>query len=1600
MRADKWTLLPLERTRAECAFRKGGKALALRAFTIVREGYNADNRTNFVMGETFMAARPDDSHIDVSISRRNFLRGSALAAGALSILGFSQPAAGSFSIAYADETGATDFVVYALSREDVPIVVIDVANGANAPVAGMKITVTSLYNDARVTATTDAFGCATVGIRALTDGAGDAAADGYAGWMHIQAEKAGYRTYIEESRLMESGFHANDQGVLPNMVQIATQPDANTPYLSCVCFDGVDFQYRAQRVGITSANDMVHDLVVRIEHAGGSTWNVALANKTTGATVGSATAQAASDAATATITGTWLDGAHGISAGDALAITFSNGTTTYEFPLSATFVNVQMPVTGGYDGTLSLSPGNDPEALEDGQPKKATKALPDFFGSALGDMFTAGVPFLPVDVFCDGLGNVGFTATIATCNIFKKERGADPSAEPQKRWKIIKDTSGGNWVDTFVADLQKNAQRWSETSGGDGSANGGKNFGASKVASKFDVTFDFQLQGYGSALETSDSDKWLWHFDVAALGRLAAKVNVSQQLCVCGIPVFWAFDFSAMALLKFMLGCRFRSDFSDFTWGHEWSIPGDCPAGVVFNFRAELGLTAGVGVIGIASVGVRGYGFFDIMFMSDSTTDYEQKHHYPHTTIGIGAAVQMIVQVLMFKKTVMLVSTDSNNIYDSDDKYKDDSSDKALTAGALALPDARFGSEVAALTASAISSDDLEMVDDSSLLSCVEFTVAPDAQGALCDYAFCGTQGSSDGPVDIIDPYAQAPEVALATPNGGFGAQAAAGLFTATSGYNPIHGVRPSFQTKLWSDAFSAPRPKVVRAGDYTYMLRIAVVEVDVDASNADLCVVADDSGCTFVKAVSENALAHISLADDGSLVYPEYNADIAMAQFVTFDGDTVQGDMSANRRLVEELTRTDSRGRAVNATKVTRSRLIISRYYEPGAQWLTPSVLEFAIPATATEYMRVNTWDTDFDVAVSDTGMLYVALTSIVRPYYEDKTYDEQFKRQFISLLRVDPYREKVIGCECGLSSMLNGAIYWQPRVVADTNNDWDDATMFYYRTNLDARGDLDISNTVLRAITIGFYVPTGDMTITISSRILKFEDSFITEHLSEGSYEVVGFSMDNTFQKRGAYLTWSVPALPQGASQTIAAHDAVTVFSVVSLDGNCIEDTKRVDNVSFAAHGPISTTDSTAHVAWFYTLDSGRGQERLLRRMEISTTYRYGLISEFTETWPVGSTSNVLKFFSSIDGKHLFAARIMEGTAPSVSEEAVAALADGAVLCSTVSALNSANAELAQLAESVQAQGATAAAAAADGETVRQFQLLSAVYDEDAGAFQDFFPLAELDFAPDFIAEVPDDSEYHFNFIAGAITDFDNNLLDLYHVLIPRVCGLQLEGADAVTHLCMPGDPCVYQVRVTNTGNTSISGFTANVFDAETGAAVDSVRVPDLASALCDDVSNVVPVYDESGEPTGAFEKKEATAIEAQMIWPGQTRTYQTTFTMPASTASGERGYHVTVSNPERGMLLAADEAALCVDPRKRLIETCTDESGTVSMTVQPANYTVGKASDDSGNGRTPTKTGDNAGVVIAAAAVAAAAVGTGVAAKQMKRAAESDGDGDIDC
>ena len=778
-----------------------------------------------------------------NMSRRSFFKLGATV-GALTFLGSVLTPRGMLVSAYADEEGNSHFTVYVLARDEVPVLATDVADGKNVPLAGVEVTITSLYNGETLTLITDETGFVGARMQALSFECDDDTASTYTCYADVHASKEGYRLFHNPTVFLQSAVQPDEDGTMINAVEIATQPlEKGVPYLRTLALDEVDIQYSPGTAYVGSFNDENHTLQVEVGTTEPSTSvcvQVFINDKELCSTNVTSSAQEPY-LANAQFEGTWLQD---IEPGAKMTVKFApQGGKTYAFEPPLTFgENLSVFAEGG--DQLKIFPGLD--SGDDAGSATIPKWLID-----VNDKASLIFPYLgPIQAFSDTSGNFGISATLLQVTFLKRRDGknvmdiqqkydedghamydedGDPITEHKRAdFKTYSGMMGKkawkNWQDETVKALSDY-----KTLKGKAAVNQ-NTFGCSKVSSKIDGQFSLSLMAYGNVKDPTPGTDELreWLFDLALQAELGVGISFSQAFTAGPVPLFWCFDLSALLRVRLMLGGTVNDGFTNLRWSHQ--SPGS-PLGASVMFYIEAGLTLGAGIQGVASVGIRGYGWLQFLFMFTDCGDSA----YPHITGKLSAGVQLTVQVLLFSKTWTLVTLDPWKFADnwSDEDYDNLS---AAESGALRLDKVNFTMDDLITDEHMAETSEFELVQSQPTEE--EQQEAQELLEALLEADLLSEENSALGSVDTWMTYARKQNKGLAdnlTDDQPSFINPYA--FGGSGGYNPVFGFKPTFEKLLYEgDCYSNARLRVFAgnkslaySGDniIVYMARIATVDVE-----------------------------------------------------------------------------------------------------------------------------------------------------------------------------------------------------------------------------------------------------------------------------------------------------------------------------------------------------------------------------------------------------------------------------------------------------------------------------------------------------------------------------------------------------------------------------------------------------------------------------------------------------------------------------------------------------------------------------------------------------------------------------------------------------
>lgn len=745
--------------------------------------------------ETALMANPQ-------LTRRAFFGGAAVV-GALAFLGSVRTSGGLIVNAYADESGSKSFSVYVLSREEVPIMAMEInADGTKTPVQGTTVAIRSLYNGQRVEVTTDSDGFAPANVRALSFECDDdnAATYNFYGLVEAAPPHSHYVCFPKE--LIQAGVPSGADGVRPNVIEIPVEYDPYyyshrfvNAYLSAVALDDVDILHSPAPAYVSENNDADHEIYVevkvRIPHIRTEVAlfvdDAEIGRKTTTQTQYTDRMVYGQWCGTVRFTGDFL---RTIKPGQKLKVWFQ---AEDDYAKSVTLpIEFKEPLI--LDGvgreSMTLTYGCDPDGNK--ETRESSPAFPWIFGK--GDSFFTSIPGSPVQMFTDEAGNFGFVTTWGTVPLFKNVNGVtDPD------WLTYKSYSGkvgSAGLKAWKNDVWKYCKERYEKSLESGTKHDGLGYGG--FTAMIDAKLEFLLKAFGSLTKTPPSEEIVGTADLGICASASVQTCFGAQFSTGIIPFYLAADISFGVTFSLSMGMKIKNRGKKIEWNHT-SSGGFAAQGAIVLF-AQAGFTAAVGILGVISLGVRACigGKLQIIL------DREDGLPLPRAIGSAEWGVQVIVQLIFFKRSFYVFgpkgwgpwkSWESNASLAQDDA---DAmlltSDVELTADDM-FTQAELGSvaEYAATPMVAVDSPEATLlVASNDLSSGAPFAyerIRPEREDVL------GAEEPS-----FLNPYACLEEYKLSSTS------ADDRLVAADQAYNPCLGLQPSVQDKMLAGVFSNTR--------------------------------------------------------------------------------------------------------------------------------------------------------------------------------------------------------------------------------------------------------------------------------------------------------------------------------------------------------------------------------------------------------------------------------------------------------------------------------------------------------------------------------------------------------------------------------------------------------------------------------------------------------------------------------------------------------------------------------------------------------------------------------------------------------------------------
>ena len=625
------------------------------------------------------------------VSRRSFFR---LTMGAITLLPTVASAALLPTAATADEDGTAadgaaqlgaDADVYVVSSRELALVVRDVSKPTHTPntIPDAQIKITSRYNGASVSGTTDERGSVTFDITALSEDDGKAQKPAvYAFNAIIEVTAPGYRIF-------RTGIYRVVGG---SALGVPTQPSQpGLPYPSCVSFDEWDVLYSVEEATdfvSATGNDIEHSFAMTLEDcpAGAA---IAAELFVNGSRYASASATAdANGTAELSLSETFLlpSSANALPVGEdnEYALRYAVGGTTYEVP-------------------LQLSVSEAPPEAQTNQLEKDLDLLPfneDVMGLAI--TFPAGFPLIggtkvklwqpsfPVDFAYDPFGYIRVSARTPEWGYIRDNGKADPNA-----WKFHPRKSAMEQYEKAKKDMAN-----ALSNGFDALVSKDGRIKQIGFTSRFSFTITLELMAAAT-----------WEFgDAESRGRaqlalrIGANYSFSENFWAGPIPVLIRFSVGLNAKAAAEAGYISPSvwSFSKYRWDYS-------STGFDLQICFSPTLSLGVGIGGVCSLSFKG--LFALTFYLHTgpiPEGYEDKPD-PRIRLGAMAALTLELEFLFFTNSWKIWDESWPDLYDN---WND--------PGKLTAP-AAFVSEAAGLTLGA-AFNDAKIITADSLAALAEFS--------------------------------------------------------------------------------------------------------------------------------------------------------------------------------------------------------------------------------------------------------------------------------------------------------------------------------------------------------------------------------------------------------------------------------------------------------------------------------------------------------------------------------------------------------------------------------------------------------------------------------------------------------------------------------------------------------------------------------------------------------------------------------------------------------------------------------------------------------------------------------------------------------------
>lgn len=689
-------------------------------------------------------------------------------------------------VAHADEDGLGDpYTLYVVKRWEVPFYVFDVTDPNDPkPVPNAAAHITSLYNGKIADAITDANGVAVVDVRELCEPDEDQRPGeqqyNYRFFGQVTVEKSGYRTF-ETGKMRFTGGQE---------IAVATEPLDGRPYARMATFDGWDIQYAdSATFAATTANRDTHEIVVKSEASDGKAIRVT-AFQENGASFQTDASPDVDGIAAATLEGRFLstnadDADHAFEPGKPVFITVAADAGRGQ---SFTFES-NLVIEQGHFDEASFTPGQS-IALDELMPNGSSRAneallgdlsitLPESIPVIGGGPIKLPIPVFPVTIDIDPLSYIFIGAKLSS----SLHKGTDGRGD-KNIW--TRDTKENGRVEAARTTL--NAIDYYDMKNA-GIAPGDKKSAFTKVPGGFGFSPSLEV-GFG-LYQTWNDEELVWRGDLKGYADLELALSYTLQFFIASVPVYVGFEFTVDAYMALQGGVETVESSNGIV--PQFSGGG----GFTFTPKLEIAVSAGVGVSGGISVGVRGSGF--LSFTVNALFAPRGKPN-PHMNLDGGIDVALCAQFLLYKGSIPLYAGRWPNIYTNWPE------DKASNASFSSAHEVFYVKTSDGLGYSASSSLALQ---EGASVNAAFVPVTEDELAATAELRAVTQNEEGDGTHTYEEARSESATTGLA--------------------YSPMplalgaEGVQPK-ETKVYQDVFSDPRQKAFTVDGTLWIARLVPV--------------------------------------------------------------------------------------------------------------------------------------------------------------------------------------------------------------------------------------------------------------------------------------------------------------------------------------------------------------------------------------------------------------------------------------------------------------------------------------------------------------------------------------------------------------------------------------------------------------------------------------------------------------------------------------------------------------------------------------------------------------------------------------------------------